>query len=96
MPRTATDAPVVPRPPVSPLLRGGRRGSRYPVEQILSTLGTTKAIRVELGDRSITRVVNGIAHHVRRRGGLHFRYLTATDGKAILAWVEPKRRKASA
>jgi hypothetical protein len=49
-----------------------------------------------LGDRSITRVVNGIAHHVRRRGGLHFRYLTAADGKAILAWVEPKRRKVTA
>jgi hypothetical protein len=85
----AVEGPILmDRPP------GGRSG--YPIELVLSTLNTEKAVRVPLGGRPIPRVINGLAYHVRRRGGMRLRYRTTPDGKAILAWVEAKRRKVSA
>jgi hypothetical protein len=87
--RMTIEGPVLTaRPP------GGRSG--YPIELVLSTLNTEKAVRVPLKGRPVSRVINGLAYHVRRRGGMRLRYVTATDGKAILAWVEAKRRKVSA
>jgi len=70
---------------------GGRSG--YPIELVLSTLNTEKAVRVPLKGRPVSRVINGLAYHVRRRGGMRLRYQSGPDKTAILVWVEPKGRR---
>jgi hypothetical protein len=89
--RPVEESVLMARPPGVGLRRSG-----YPIELVFSTLNTEKVVRVPLGGRPVSRVINGLAYHVRRRGGMRLRYQTATDGKAILAWVEPKRRRATA
>ncbi len=61
---------------------------KHPIDDLLRTLNTRKAIRIALRGRKATTVISAL-HRLAGRRGLRFHH--RRNGSTILAWVERRQ-----
>ena len=65
----------------------GGRAPIYPYDQILATLGTSRAVLIPFDGKRIEQIVSSAGKTVRRKG-IRFRHRKEKSGVAV--WVERK------